>query len=80
MTDDTAKNRQETLRDTMLGAARRWRFMQETMAWAAAQPGVSRCTPKACIERQTRLLASLGDTGKDADATSNSARTFASRE
>lgn len=38
----------------------RWKVLQETIRWAEMQTTARRNTPRACIERERRLLCGMG--------------------
>ncbi len=56
---DDLKKSEEEKRDRNWDPKERWRVMQETMTWAAAQLPVPRNTPRACLEKQERILKSM---------------------
>jgi len=48
--------REQARREKAWCPAARWRAMQETIRWAEMQPTARRNTPRACLERERRLL------------------------
>ena len=59
MTPDQ-KQTEETKREQCWSAQQRWAVLQQTIAWVDQQQPISRNSPRACIEKQTRLLAAVG--------------------
>jgi len=55
------KQREQALRERMWTPVERWQAILETLAWAEAQQANPKATPKSCLARQARLLASLSD-------------------
>jgi hypothetical protein len=51
--------REQARREKAWNPAARWRALQETIRWAEMQPTARRNTPRACLERERRLLGSL---------------------
>ncbi len=60
MTD--VKHNAEKLREKMWRPGQRQRALQETLLWAEAQKTAVRATPKSCLTRERKLLASLKST------------------
>jgi hypothetical protein len=59
MIDPELKAREEAKREAAWEPAERWRVIQETMSWAAAQDTVRRNTKETCLRLQREKLALL---------------------
>jgi hypothetical protein len=55
------KAREEAKRERNWDPKVRWKVIQETLAWCAAQATVGRNTPAACLAEQQRKLAWLAE-------------------
>ena len=49
--------REQARREKAWSPAARWQVLQETIRWAEMQYTARRNTPRACLERERRLLA-----------------------
>ena len=59
------KAREERKREQNWNPLQRWRVIQDTLAWCAAQSTVHRNTPAACLAEQQRKLAQLAQRAAD---------------
>lgn len=48
--------REQARREKAWTPLARWQALQETIRWAEMQPTARRNTPRACLERERRLL------------------------
>ncbi|MCE5302089.1 MAG: hypothetical protein LLF97_03150 [Planctomycetaceae bacterium] len=59
--DDRLKQYEEQKREAHWDPAKRWRSIQDMIAWADAQATVRRNTRQRCLELQREKIASLDE-------------------